>query len=45
MKGVTICQGSKKGKLNMTKLPDVASCEIGGKAKIKSCIPVKARKE
>ena len=29
----------------MTKLLGVPSCEIGGKTKIKSCIPAKIKKE
>ena len=29
----------------MTKLLALASCEIGGKTKIKSCIPAKTKKE
>ena len=36
---------SKTAKLNMTKLLAVASCEIGGKTKIKSWIPAKTNKE
>ena len=35
----------KTAKLNMTKLLAVANFEIGGKTKIKSCIPANTKKE